>query len=129
MSALAHCDIEGAFAQEERIGDTTPVRLTFRVWGVSQSRSVCIAVRREGWERTVGVDSVSHGAGGSEIGEELEAQADDEVPDVSGHLRTGDENAPDKNYQDGVESVANVPQPTGKEKWTKKTLHMIHLCI
>lgn len=71
---------------------------------------MCIAVGREGWERTVGVDSVSHGAGGSEIGEELEAQADDEVPDVSGHLRTGDENAPDKDYQDGVESVANVPQ-------------------
>lgn len=78
--------------------------------GVSQSRSMCIAVGKEGWERTVGVDSVSHGAGGSEIGEELEAQADDEVPDVSGHLRTGDENAPDEDYQDGVESVANVPQ-------------------
>lgn len=66
------------------------------------------------------MDSVSHGAGGSEIGEELEAQADDKVPDVSGHLRTGDEDAPDQNYQDGVESIANVPQPTGKENKRRK---------
>lgn len=68
---------------------------------------MCIAVGREGRARG---GSVSHGAGGSEIREELEAQADDKVPDVPGHLRTGDEDAPDQNDQDGVERVANVSQ-------------------
>lgn len=93
---------------------------------------MCIAVGREReGGRTVGVDSVSHGAGGSEIGEELEAQADDEVPDVSGHLWTGDEDAPDQNYQDGVESIANVPQPTGKEnkKGKKKNSYIIFFSV
>lgn len=88
---------------------------------------MCIAVGREReGGGTVGVDSVSHGAGGSEIGEELEAQADDEVPDVSGHLWTGDEDAPDQNYQDGVESIANVPQPTGKENKKGKKKFIYH---
>lgn len=74
--------------REGRIADTTPVHLTLSVWSVAKQK--CVHSRRErgreGWDRTGGVDSVSHGAGGSEIGEELEAQADDEVPDVSGHL-------------------------------------------
>lgn len=62
---------------------------------MSRSRNVCIAVRRGEDDEGEDEDSVSHGAGGSEIRQELEAQADHEVPDVSGHLRAGDENAPD----------------------------------
>lgn len=80
-----HRDVEGAPAREGRIADTMPERLTLRVRSVAKQE--CVHSHRErGGGRTVGVDSVSHGAGGSEIGEELEAQADDEVPDVSGHL-------------------------------------------
>lgn len=84
---------------------------------VSQSRSVCIAV----WGRVGELrGSVSHCAGGSKIREELEAQADDKVPDVSGHLRAGDEDAPDQNYQDRVECVAYVSQPAGDKKQKKR---------
>jgi len=54
---------------------------------------------------------LSHGGGGSEVGEELEAQAHHEVPDVAGHLGAGDEDAPEEHHQDGVEGVADVPQP------------------
>lgn len=55
--------------------------------------------------------SLSHGGGGSEVGEEFEAEAHHEIPDVSGHLGSGDENAPDEHHQDGVEGIADVPQP------------------
>lgn len=92
-----------------------PERLTLRVQSVAKQKCVHSCREREGGLNPAGVDSVSHGAGSSEIGEEFEAQADDEVPDVSGHLWTGDEDAPDQYYQDGVESIANVPQPKGKE--------------
>lgn len=53
--------------------------------------------------------SVSHCAGGSEVGEELVTQTDHEVPDVSRHLRPCDEDAPDQDHEDRVEAVANVP--------------------
>lgn len=56
-------------------------------------------------------DSVGQGAGGAEVGQELEAEADHKVPDVSGHLRAGDEHSPDKHHKHGVEGVADVPQP------------------
>lgn len=85
MSALAPCDVEGALAQEGRIADTMPERLTLRVQSVAKQKCVHSCRERRGGG-AAGVDSVSHGAGSSEIGEELEAQADDEVPDVSGHL-------------------------------------------
>ena len=55
--------------------------------------------------------SLSHGGGSSEVGEELEAEAHHKVPDVSGHLRAGNEDAPDEHHQDCVEGVADVPQP------------------
>lgn len=58
--------------------------------------------------------SLSHGGGSSEVGEEFEAEAHHEVPDVPGHLGAGDEDAPDEHHQDGVEGIADVPQP-GKE--------------
>lgn len=51
------------------------------------------------------------GTRGSEVGQELEAQTDDKVPDVSGHLRTSDKHTPDKDQQDRVKRVADVPQP------------------
>ena len=50
-------------------------------------------------------------AGRSEVGEELEAEADHKVPDVACHLGAGDEDAPDEDQQGGVEGVADVPQP------------------
>lgn len=53
--------------------------------------------------------SVSHRTGGSEVGEELVTQADHKVPDVPGHLRPGDEDAPDQDHEDRVEAIANVP--------------------
>lgn len=53
--------------------------------------------------------SLSHGGGSSEVGEEFEAEAHHKVPDVSGHLRAGDEHPPDENDQQGVEGVADVP--------------------
>ncbi len=56
-------------------------------------------------------DSLSHGGGSSEVGKELETEADHKVPDVSGHLGAGDEDAPDEHHQDGVEGIADVPQP------------------
>lgn len=55
--------------------------------------------------------SLSHGGGSSEVGEEFEAEAHHKVPDVSGHLGSGDEDAPNEHHQDGVEGVADVPQP------------------
>lgn len=54
--------------------------------------------------------SLSHGGGGSEVGEKFEAEAHHEVPDVSGHLGSGNENTPDEHHQDGVEGVTDVPQ-------------------
>lgn len=54
---------------------------------------------------------LSHGGGRSEVGEELEAEADHKVPDVPGHLGASHEDAPDDHRQDGVERVADVPQP------------------
>lgn len=62
--------------------------------------------------------SLSHGGGSSEVGEELEAEAHHKVPDVSGHLRPGDEDSPEDHSQDCIEGVANVPQPR-----THKTFH------
>ncbi len=50
--SLAHCDVEGAFAQEGRIADTTPVSLTFRVWCIAKQK--CVHSHRE---RGVGKDS------------------------------------------------------------------------
>lgn len=47
---------------------------------------------------------------GSEVGKELEAQTDDKVPDVSGHLRTSNKDTPDEDQQDGVKCVADIPQ-------------------
>ena len=55
--------------------------------------------------------SVFHGAGRSEVGQELEAEADDKVPDVSAHLGPRDEHSPDEHDQDRVERIADVPQP------------------
>lgn len=55
--------------------------------------------------------SLSHGGGSSEVGEEFEAEAHHKVPDVSGHLGSGDEDSPDDHRQDCVEGVTNVPQP------------------
>lgn len=60
--------------------------------------------------------SLSHGGGSSEVRQELEAEAHHEVPDVSGHLGSGDEDAPDEHHQDGVEGVADVPQPVKRER-------------
>lgn len=57
--------------------------------------------------------SLSHGGGSSEVREEFETEAHHKVPDVAGHLGPGDEDAPDENHQDGVEGVADVPQPGG----------------
>lgn len=112
-SARALFYAKGALAQEGKIADTTLI-----CWTLQAPRSVSkqkrVHSRRERGKEHGG--SVSHGAGGSEIREELEAQADDKVPDVSGHLRTGDEDAPDQNYQDSVECVANVSQPRGENK-------------
>jgi len=59
----------------------------------------------------LGPCSVSHGGGRPEVGEELEAEADHKVPDVPGHLGAGDEEAPKEHHQDGVEGIADVPQP------------------
>lgn len=59
--------------------------------------------------------SLSHGGGSSEVGEEFVTEADHKIPDVSGHLRAGNEDSPDEDNQDGVESVADVPQ-SGKQK-------------
>lgn len=55
--------------------------------------------------------SVSHGGGRPEVGEELEAEAHHEVPDVAGHLRAGDEDPPDEDQEQRVEGVVDVPQP------------------
>ncbi len=66
--------------------------------------------------------SLSHGGGSSEVGEEFEAEAHHKVPDVSGHLGSGDEDAPDEHHQNGVEGVADVPQPgkqTDTHNWDK----------
>lgn len=70
-----------------------------------QVAAVCIDVQTD----QCPVSSVSHGAGCSEIRQELETQANDKVPDVSCHLRSCNKDAPDQNHQDGVESIANVP--------------------
>lgn len=53
--------------------------------------------------------SVSHCAGGSEVGEELVTQTNHKVPDVSCHLWPCDEDAPDQDHEDRVEAIANVP--------------------
>lgn len=55
-------------------------------------------------------------AGSSEVRQELEAQTHDEVPDVPGHLRASDEDAPDEDEQHGVERVSDVSQPANGRK-------------
>lgn len=55
-------------------------------------------------------------AGSSEVRQELEAQTHDEVPDVPGHLRTSDEDAPDEDEQHGVERVSDVSQSANGRK-------------
>lgn len=70
-------------------------------------------------------DSVGQGAGGAEVGEELETEADHKVPDVAGHLRAGDEHPPDEHHQQGVEGVADVPQSErGSGTKHKQSLNM-----
>ena len=64
------------------------------------------------------MDSVFHGAGCSEIGQELKAEADHNVPDVPGHLGPSDEHSPDEHDQDRVERVADVPQPETYKRMT-----------
>lgn len=61
-------------------------------------------------------DSVGQGAGCTEVREKLETEADNKVPDISGHLGAGDEHPPDENHQQGVESVADVSQSGKGEK-------------
>lgn len=53
---------------------------------------------------------VGKGTRGSEVGQKLEAQTDNKVPDVPGHLRASDKHTPDKDQQDRVECVTDVPQ-------------------
>ena len=53
--------------------------------------------------------SVGQCAGGSEVWQELEAQAHYEIPNIPGHLRASDEDAPDKDQQEGVKGVTDVP--------------------
>lgn len=60
------------------------------------------------------------GAGCPEVGQELVAEADHKVPDVSSHLRPRDEDAPDDHEEGGVERVSDVPQP-GKEASYQET--------
>lgn len=59
---------------------------------------------------------VGEGARGSEVGKELETQTDDKVPDVSGHLRTSDKHTPNKDQQDGVKCVTDIPQSERKTR-------------
>lgn len=112
--------------------------LTLTGWrSGGRSWSVCIAIvekreerrrekerRTEGWER--GRGSVSHGAGCPEVGQELETQADHEVPDVARHLRSCDEDTPDQDHQDCVEGVADVSQPADT-KTQRQTVRDDHL--
>lgn len=65
---------------------------------------------------------VSHGAGRPEVGQELEAQADYEVPDVACHLGSSDEDTPDQDHQDGVEGVADVSQSGEKKTEQQKNI-------
>lgn len=74
------------------------------------SSALCLTARRRG------PGSLSHGGGSFEVGEEFEAEAHHEVPDVPGHLGSGDEDAPNEHHQDGVEGVADVPQSGEKNK-------------
>lgn len=60
------------------------------------------------------------GAGCPEVGQELVAEAHHKVPDVSSHLRPGDEDAPDDDEEGGVECVPDVPQP-GEEASYQQT--------
>lgn len=60
--------------------------------------------------------SLGQSAGSPEVGQELEAQTHDEVPDVPGHLRASDEDAPDEDQQHRVESVSDVSQPVNGRK-------------
>lgn len=108
-----HSNVKGALAQEDEKADTT-LECSDLQAPQSVAKQKCVHRRLgKGWGAR---GSVSHGAGGSEVREELEAQADDKVPDVSGHLRAGDEDAPDQNHQDGVERVAYVSQPEGENR-------------
>lgn len=70
--------------------------------------------------------SLSHGGGSSEVGEEFEAEAHHKVPDVSGHLGSGDEDSPDDHRQDCIEGVTNVPQPRVQTPDTSVTLKSLH---
>lgn len=64
--------------------------------------------------------SVGQRAGGFEVRQELEAQIHYKIPDIPGHLRASDENAPDKDQQDGVKGVTDVPQPKKRGEGKKK---------
>ena len=50
----------------------------------------------------------SHGAGNAEVADELESQADNEVPDVAGDLGASDECTPQDDGNQGVEDVTDV---------------------
>lgn len=66
---------------------------------------------------------VGEGTRGSEVGQELEAQTDNKVPDVSGHLRASDKHTPDKDQQDRVKRVTDVPQ--SERRGEKKKVSII----
>ena len=51
-----------------------------------------------------------HGAGDSEEPDELEHEADDQVPQVTRNLRASNQNSPQNNKQHCVERVADIPQ-------------------
>lgn len=61
------------------------------------------------------------GAGCPEVGQELVAEAHHKVPDVSSHLRPGDEDAPDDDEEGGVERVPDVPQPGEEASYQQNT--------
>lgn len=67
--------------------------------------------------------SLSHGGRRSEVRQELVAKAHHEVPDVSGHLGSSDEDPPDENNQNGVEGVTDVPEPEGRQTSEKSWRH------
>lgn len=53
--------------------------------------------------------SVSHSTGGSEVGEELVAQTNHKVPDISCHLWSCNKDAPYQDHKNCIESIAYVP--------------------
>lgn len=71
---------------------------------------------------------MSESAGCSEVGQELEAEAHHEVPDVARHLRSGDEHSPDDHHQQRVERVADVSQSTTATAKATVLLFSFHAC-